>query len=75
MSALDGLPEYSLTLPTGTTIGKRWKRDNNAFKRPVRVEILGLLFVLPWPPEWWIGEYVEHADPKRVGIKWTKVEL
>jgi hypothetical protein len=21
-------------------------------------------------PEWMIGEYVEHPDPKKVGIKW-----
>lgn len=56
------LPEYSCSLPTGTIIGKRWRRDVHAYREP------------PVPAEqheWQIGEYVEHPDPELVGIVWT----
>ena len=58
---LAALPEYSCSLPTGTTIGKRW-RASTTFglpKESARVE------------EWKIAEYVEHPDPDLVGIKWA----
>lgn len=56
LAELESLLEYSTTLPTGTTIGKRWRRA----RRPgARVT------------EWWIGTYVEHPDPDRVGIEWV----
>lgn len=51
------LHEYSTTLPTGTTIGKIWKRRNyNA----------GM-------PTWWLGEYVEHWDPGFIGMVWRDI--
>lgn len=31
---LKALPEYSCSLPTGTTIGKRWKKNQHAYHRP-----------------------------------------
>jgi hypothetical protein len=55
------LPEYSCSLPTGTTIGKRWKRDRN-FGLPTREK------------SWCVAEYVAHEDPKMVGIEWREVE-
>lgn len=51
---LDSLPEYSCSLPTGTTIGKVWKRNNN--------------FGSDLDPEWIICEYVNHSDPNLIGI-------
>jgi hypothetical protein len=52
------LPEYSVTLPTGTTIGKRWRRrDPQATSG------------------WTMGEYVPHADPALVGIRWREIAL
>jgi hypothetical protein len=63
---LADLPEYSCSIPTGTTPGKRWKRDANAYRRD-----------LPWPghvPDWLLGEYVEiPGDPDHVGIRWRTV--
>ena len=56
LKELENLLEYSTTLPTGTTIGKRWRRA----LRP-RADVT----------EWWIGAYVEHPDPKLVGIEWA----
>lgn len=60
-SELAQLPEYSCSVPTGTTLGKRWRRNLNAY-RPDRVGV---------PAEWVIGEYVAHPDPTLVGIRWT----
>jgi hypothetical protein len=31
---LQALPEYSCSLPSGTYVGKRWKRNINAYARP-----------------------------------------
>ena len=64
------LGEYSCTLPTGTTIGKRWRRNVNAFKS-----------VLPsgqqnphgprqrLEPEWMIGEYYDIGS--EIGVRFT----
>jgi hypothetical protein len=52
------LGEYSTTLPTGTTIGKRWRRNVQVHRRGV-------------PAEWMIGEYVTDPNPAFVGIRWT----
>ena len=58
------LPEYSCSVPTGTEIGKRWKR-----RIPYHGE----------PCEWFLGEYVEpDAEQKekgQVGIQWTRIEV
>lgn len=62
---LDKLSEYSCSLPTGTTIGKRWKKNTNAYRGLPE----GTL------PAWWIGEYVEDPDPEMIGITWTRVRL
>jgi hypothetical protein len=52
------LYEYSSSLPTGTTIGKTWKRRNYA---------LGY-------PTFWLGEYVELGETKdEVGIIWRLI--
>lgn len=61
----DELLEYSLTLPTGTTIGKKWK-----CRRPYRDP----------NPTWFLGEYVEETkEPWKsqnyVGIKWARIEI
>lgn len=58
------LPEYSCSYPTGTTIGKRWRRDLHAFREGA-------------PPieehEWKIAEYMECVccGPKTVAIAWA----
>lgn len=57
---LAALGEYSCSLPTGTTIGKRWRRNLNAF-RPDRAGV---------PAEWTVGEFVDIGDKENVGIKW-----
>ena len=55
------LPEYSCSLPTGTTIGKRWRRDVHFNKPPAGRPA----------PEWCIGEYFDDGTPGMVAIRWT----
>lgn len=55
------LLEYSCSLPTGTTIGKQWKRNNSFGTRK--------------PAEWWMGEYKDNPDPDRITIIWRKIEV
>lgn len=54
---LMALPEYSCSVPTGTTIGKRWRRATK--------------YHGPTVTEWMIGKYIENPDPKLIGIEWT----
>jgi hypothetical protein len=61
----DSLLEYSSTLPTGTTIGKKWKKRSPAFDDGK-------------PADWYLGEYVEEKDESYrkkgyVGIIWKKI--
>jgi len=72
------LGEYSCSLPTGTTVGKRWKRNANAFTAGpvVRLDFWdGTPVREKLPDVWWMGEYVEHEDPKLVGINWYQIVL
>lgn len=59
-SDFDKLPNYSCTLPTGTTIGKQWKRAVQRFHEEPT-------------DEWVLGEYIEHPDPGTVGISWRRI--
>ncbi len=57
----DALPEYSCSLPTGTTPGKRWRRHDGAHDREF---IAG-----GGKPVWWVGEYDPFDDGKGPTIK------
>lgn len=59
---LFALPEYSCSIPTATTIGKRWRCDIHAYRQPA---------IPDNQHEWQIGEYIEDSDPDMVGIKWV----
>lgn len=59
------LLEYSCSLPTGTIIGKRWKRNNNSHFNYDKSK----------PEDWWMGEYFDINDPNNIGIKWRKIEV
>ena len=54
----DSLGEYSCSLPTGQTIGKVWKQN--------------MRFGRGGEPEWVICEYVDHEDPKLIGINYRR---
>ncbi|MGD9915724.1 MAG: hypothetical protein AB7S80_16730 [Rhizobiaceae bacterium] len=57
------LPEYSATLPTGTTPGKRWRRHDGAHDED--------FLASGGQPMWLIGEYGEvSADGKSVALHW-----
>jgi hypothetical protein len=54
--ALDNLPEYSLSLPTGAVAGTVWKRD--------------IRWGRPGSPLWVICEYVDHpTDPNLLKVE------
>lgn len=57
----DELPEYSCTIPTGTTIGKKWKR-RHPYGAPKGQ-----------PGIWMVGQYYDIGDPNNVGIRWLKI--
>ena len=61
---LDDLLEYSCSLPTGTTIGKRWKCNTTAYRYNPLMK-----------PHWIVGEYTEHENPEKVGIVWRDVDI
>lgn len=50
------LPEYSCTIPTGVTIGKRWRR-----REPYMLDA-------PVIGRWYLCEYVETKDKNLAGI-------
>lgn len=57
------LPDYSCSIPTGTRIGKRWKR-----RTPYEIK-LGVMNTYR------MGEYVESSTPGYVDIEWTTIIL
>lgn len=81
---LDELPEYSCSMPTGTTVGKRWKRDVNAYRKPITF-FLNAFDGSPEPSfrgeDWWMGEYAadpganlrDDGTPETVRVLWSKV--
>lgn len=64
----DELPEYSCSIPTGTTIGKQWKKNIYAFDPYARDPRTGNVI-----EEWYLHEYKEHIDPKLVAISTKKI--
>lgn len=58
----DNLREYSASLPTGTLVGKQWKANYGKFREDL-------------PDEWIICEYVDHPDPKKIGVKYWRPEI
>lgn len=61
----DSLLNYSCSLPTGTTVGKRWKCNRNAYREPPSKR----------EPDWWMGEYyMDETIPEgQIGIRWSKI--
>lgn len=64
----DALPEYSCSLPTGTTIGKKWKKNIHAFDPRCHDPRTGNTI-----DDWYLCEYVEHSDPTKVGIVYKHI--
>lgn len=63
-SEFRALLDYSGSLPTGTTIGKRWKRLDGVYDRE-------------WvrrggKPAWMVGEYYDIGSETQIGIRWYR---
>lgn len=83
---LDELLEYSCSLPTGTTPGKRWKRDLEAYapKSSNVEEPVADLEKQMRGKKWIIGEFFEPDEAFRIahglekddiGIRWTRPRI
>jgi len=64
---LNKYAEYSCSLPTGQSLGKKWVR-NQSFLLPADhpKKHIG---------DWWLGEYVPDPDPKMIGVRWVPIEV
>lgn len=81
----DALLEYSCSFPTEEAVGKRWKRNANAYQQAC--SHLHLFDGTPEPsgPDWWLGEYVlmpRRADlhssrpgPRVFRVRWSKIVI
>jgi len=77
----DDMPEYSCTLPSGTTLGKVWKCDSLAVA-PLE-EKRRLALAHKSQHDWYMGGYVpdpnakldKDGQPDTVRIVWRKVEI
>jgi len=58
LQEFDNLLEYSCSMPTGTITGKIWKRAE-PYREP--------------HDRWLLGQYIDVADPKKIGIKWREI--
>ncbi|MBW8001732.1 MAG: hypothetical protein FVQ80_06880 [Planctomycetes bacterium] len=73
----DDLLEYSMSVPTGTTIGKKWKRHVYSF------EAHGQKFSAYYVPKnctlisdtWLLGTYAKSKKPGYVDITWKDIEV
>lgn len=58
--AFDDLPEYSLSDPTGTTIGKQWKMGWGRRDGPLT---------------WYLSEYIKCDEPGYVDIQRQEIQI
>jgi hypothetical protein len=60
---LESMPEYSTTLPTGTTIGKVWRADKNAVHSVAR-QMAGAVYGSRPPANWRMRMFIPDAHPE-----------
>jgi hypothetical protein len=77
---VDELLEYSTSVPSGTTVGKRWKRDNNCLGQTGRPKadrdyIHATARMVGHEHDWVLGEFIECDPPRKdfVRILWRKI--
>jgi hypothetical protein len=66
------LKNYSHSMPTGTTIGKRWKRQ---LASPEETDLEPLLAGQSPVERWLMGEYYDIGSDTRTGIRWSHIEV
>jgi hypothetical protein len=71
----EALLDYSCSLPTGTTIGKRWKRSDVYSREKMAIARQERRALELWELNWWMGEYIPDKDPTMIGIEWTPILL
>jgi hypothetical protein len=58
------LPEYSSTIPTGMTPGKRWRRLDGVYDRR--------FIAAGGKPRWMIGEFGDFVGKDRIALNWYR---
>lgn len=53
------LDDYSCSLPSGTIVGKIWKRHQPFGGRG----------------QWWLGQYLKSEDPEMIDIVWRELHV
>lgn len=72
-SELNALPEYSCSLPTSLSVGKRWRRNLSAFApRFVDLSFAGIDLRIPVKPVWFVAEVCRRDDATNE-IRWSRV--
>ncbi len=61
----ESLGEYSTSIPTGTRVGKKWRRDQQQTCRER----------IPEDRRWFLGEYVPYPIDGEIGIRWQRIVL
>ena len=69
----DNLLDYSTSIPTGTTIGKQWKRQLWDWEFPCPSGNGTGSGNRVWSGKWQLVEYTWHKDPNLVGIKYKNI--
>jgi hypothetical protein len=59
LNAFNALGDYSCTIPSGTVIGKVWKRHELYSGRG----------------QWWFGQFSRCEDPEMVNIIWRELHI
>ena len=72
----DALPEYSISIPTGTTPGKLWKRHIFTFLIDGAIYSGGHIPSghKPIQDDWWLGEYQQPVNGQ-IEIKWRLIVI
>jgi len=66
---LEALPEYHCTMPLRTVVGTQWRKSGSAHDPKHSLD------VILRDPGWLRGEYVDHDDPKCIGIEWKDITV
>lgn len=74
-SYFDSLDDYSCTLPSGTYVGKRWKRRTpyRAMPHSYFENYKGRLVDLDQVPTWTMGEFYDIGSADSIGINWRPI--
>lgn len=69
------LLNYSSTFPTGTYVGKMWKRGGGRTEEQELLEYAAPGYLEEVPPNWWLCWYADHPEPGQIAIHYREIVL